>query len=139
MCLLSVSRKLDAVSIYIGHDGERGIVNISSIERRESTLSLKVFFEAGHEHIINSMTFVNFILRKNGLCRFLIVCVLTKMNTAALTSNSFIYCCCCFILELSLIGFGFRMIAKTLQRRCRCYILILKAEVSNNNVALTIC
>ena len=46
---LSVSKKLD-VSFYIGHDGER-IVNISSIERREFTLSLKVFFDVGHEHI----------------------------------------------------------------------------------------
>ena len=36
--------------LYIGHDGER-IVNISSIERREFTLSLKVFFNVGHENI----------------------------------------------------------------------------------------
>ena len=35
---------------YTGHDGER-IVNISSIERREFTLSLKVFIDVGHEHI----------------------------------------------------------------------------------------
>ena len=35
---------------YIRHDGER-IVNMSSIERGEFILSLKVFFEAGHEHI----------------------------------------------------------------------------------------
>ena len=41
--MLSVSRKLDAV-------GER-ILNISSIERREFTLLLKVFFDGGHEHI----------------------------------------------------------------------------------------
>ena len=35
---------------YIWHDGER-IVNISSIERREFTLSLRVFFDLGHEHV----------------------------------------------------------------------------------------
>ena len=35
---------------YIGHDGER-IVNISSTERREFTLSLKVFFDVGHADI----------------------------------------------------------------------------------------
>ena len=35
---------------YVGHDDER-ILNISSIERREFTLSLKVFFDVGHEHI----------------------------------------------------------------------------------------
>ena len=35
---------------YIEHDGER-IINISSIERREFTLSLKVFFDVGHENI----------------------------------------------------------------------------------------
>ena len=37
---------------YTGHDGER-IVNISSIERREFTLSLKVFFDVRHERIPN--------------------------------------------------------------------------------------
>ena len=35
---------------YIGHDGEH-IVNIPSIERREFVLSLKVFFNVGHENI----------------------------------------------------------------------------------------
>ena len=35
---------------HIGHDGEC-IVHISSIERREFTLSVKVFFDVGHKHI----------------------------------------------------------------------------------------
>ena len=35
---------------YTRHDGER-IVNIASIESREFTFSLKVFFDVGHENI----------------------------------------------------------------------------------------
>ena len=35
---------------YIQHDGAR-IINVSSIEGREFTLALKVFFDVGHEHI----------------------------------------------------------------------------------------
>ena len=43
--LLSVSRKLDAVAIF------GMMVNVSSAERREFVLSLKFFFDVGHEHI----------------------------------------------------------------------------------------
>ena len=43
--LLSASKKLDAVSI-LGM-----MVSVSSIERREFTISLKVFFDVGHKHI----------------------------------------------------------------------------------------
>ena len=43
--LLSVSRKLDAVAIF------GMMVNVSSTERREFVLSLKFFFDVGHEHI----------------------------------------------------------------------------------------
>ena len=48
--LLSESRKLDAVAIFdmmvsVSSTG------ISSTERRKFTVSLKIFFDAGHEHI----------------------------------------------------------------------------------------
>ena len=43
--MLSVSRKLVAVAIF------GMMVNVSSAERREFVLSLKFFFDVGHEHI----------------------------------------------------------------------------------------
>ena len=49
--LLSLSKKLDAVSIFGMMVSVSPTVKISSIERRESTLSLKVFFDVGHDLI----------------------------------------------------------------------------------------
>ena len=56
MCLVNRVQEVRCC-FYIGHDGER-IVNISSIERTEFTLSLKVFF-VGHEHISFAPSYVN--------------------------------------------------------------------------------
>ena len=55
------------------------------------------------------MIFVNFILCKNGFAVFWYVCVVSKMNIAALTSSSFVVFVVLFF-ELSMIGFGFRKI-----------------------------
>ena len=49
MCFVECVQEVRC-SLYILHDGEC-ILNISLIERREFTLLLKVFFNAGHEHI----------------------------------------------------------------------------------------